>query len=280
MATSSPAGLAAPSGERHHAHAPEDLRKEPLYPVWQRVRAGDRASRDQVVQQYAPLVKYVVGRMAIALPASMDRDDILSAGTVGLLQAVDRFDPDQGVRFQTYALRRIRGAITDAIRTLSPLSRTTIRRAREVEAVFARLSQVLGRFPSTQEVSAELGLPPVDVEVAIQEASYVVHSLNGWRVAQDEDSLSYGDIVPDEQQLDAAEAAEEQELLSSLTDAVKTLPIRDQLVLNLYYRDGLTLREISQVLEVSESRVSQIHTAAVIKLRTALRRVRAAATSA
>ena len=95
---------------QQYPHTPEDLRKEPNYPIWVRLRAGDRGARDELVVKYAPLVKYVIGRMAISLPAAMDSDDVLSAGTVGLLHAIDRFDPDQGVRFETYALQRIRGS--------------------------------------------------------------------------------------------------------------------------------------------------------------------------
>src|ERR1051326_5622236 len=98
---------------QQYPHTPEDLRKEPNYPIWVRLRGGDRSARDELVVRYAPLVKYVIGRMAISLPAAMDSDDVLSAGTVGLLHAIDRFDPEQGVRFETYALQRIRGAIID-----------------------------------------------------------------------------------------------------------------------------------------------------------------------
>src|SRR5918911_1435618 len=122
---------------QQYPHTPEDLRKEASYPIWVRLRSGDRTARDELVVRYAPLVKYVIGRMAISLPAAMDSDDVLSAGTVGLLHAIDRFDPDQGVRFETYALQRIRGAIIDTIRSLSPntpcsvfAERSSIRSAR------------------------------------------------------------------------------------------------------------------------------------------------------
>ena len=115
-------GVRKAADPQQYPHTPEDLRKEPNYPIWVRLRAGDRSARDELVVRYAPLVKYVIGRMAISLPAAMDSDDVLSAGTVGLLHAIDRFDPDQGVRFETYALQRIRGAIIDTIRSLSPLS--------------------------------------------------------------------------------------------------------------------------------------------------------------
>src|SRR2546430_11833641 len=119
--------------------APGDLRKEPNYPIWVRLRTGDRSARDELVVRYAPLVKYVIGRMAISLPAAMDSDDVLSAGTVGLLHAIDRFDPEQGVRFETYALQRIRGAIIDTIRSLSPLSRGAARLARMLDEATAAL---------------------------------------------------------------------------------------------------------------------------------------------
>src|SRR6185437_9025823 len=103
------------SPTRHTPHSAQDLREEPSYPLWVRLRAGDLSARDELVVRYAPLVKFVIGRMAISLPAAMDSDDVLSAGTIGLLHAVDRFDPDQGVRFETYGLQRIRGAIIDTI---------------------------------------------------------------------------------------------------------------------------------------------------------------------
>src|SRR3712207_1830465 len=143
---------------QHYPHTPEDLRKEANYPIWVRLRSGDRAARDELVVRYAPLVKYVIGRMAISLPSAMDSDDVLSAGTVGLLHAIDRFDPDQGVRFETYALQRIRGAIIDTIRSLSPLSRGAGRRARQLDETAANLAQQLGRAPTQEELASELGV--------------------------------------------------------------------------------------------------------------------------
>src|SRR6202035_1836282 len=137
---------------RQYPHTPEDLRKEPNYPTWVRLRTGDRGARDELVVRYAPLVKYVIGRMAISLPAAMDSDDVLSSGTVGLLHAIDRFDPDQGVRFETYALQRIRGAIIDTIRSLSPLSRGAGRRARVLDETTDALAQRLGRVPTQEEL--------------------------------------------------------------------------------------------------------------------------------
>jgi len=113
----------------------------------------DRELRDQLIMQYAPLVKYVAGRMVVSLPGLINNEDILSYGTIGLIQAVDRFDPSQGVKFETYAIRRIRGSIIDAIRSLHPLSRDTNRRGREIEQAYDELIQGLGRMPEDIEVA-------------------------------------------------------------------------------------------------------------------------------
>src|SRR5919205_563882 len=119
-------------------------------------RTRDPRLREELILQYAPLVKYVLGRTAVSLPGTLTSDDILSYGTIGLIQAVDRFDPTQGVKFETYAIRRIRGAILDAIRSLHPISRDANRRAREVEHAYDSLTQRLGRLPTEEEVSENL----------------------------------------------------------------------------------------------------------------------------
>src|SRR5438045_7211132 len=158
---------------------PEALRKEPNYPIWVRLRTGDRSARDELVVKYAPLVKYVIGRSAISLPAAMESADVLSAGTVGLLHAIDRFDPDQGVRFETYALQRIRGAIIDTIRSLSPLSRGAGRRARLLDETTAVLAQRLGRAPTQEEVARELGIDMSELGRMLLESAHVIVSLDG-----------------------------------------------------------------------------------------------------
>src|SRR6266516_7951175 len=171
------AGMKAASAQQY-PHTPEDLRKEPNYPIWVRLRAGDRSARDELVVRYAPLVKYVIGRMAISLPAAMDSDDVLSAGTVGLLHAIDRFDPEQGVRFETYALQRIRGSIIDTIRSLSPLSRGAGRRARMLDETAAALAQRLGRAPTQEELARELGVNQAELGRMLLESAHVIISLD------------------------------------------------------------------------------------------------------
>jgi RNA polymerase sigma factor for flagellar operon FliA len=258
---------------QQYPHTPEDLRKEPNYPIWVRLRAGDRGARDELVVKYAPLVKYVIGRMAISLPAAMDSDDVLSAGTVGLLHAIDRFDPDQGVRFETYALQRIRGAIIDTIRSLSPLSRGAGRRARLLDETTAALAQTLGRAPTQEELARELGVDMQELGRMLLESAHVIVSLDGASSGGDDDGevQSLRDLLHDPDEAGTDEVVEENELVDRLSSAIDSLPPRDRLVLNLYYHEELTLKEISRVIEVSESRVSQIHTAAVMKLRALLR---------
>jgi RNA polymerase sigma factor for flagellar operon FliA len=255
-------GLLATTTRDHDLDArhTEDLPDEPSTQTWLRLRGGDRSARDELVAGFAPLVKYVIRRMALSLPPAMDVDDVLSAGTLGLLHAVDRFDPDQGVRFETYALPRIRGAIIDALRALSHLSRGAGQRARRLDETTAALSQRLGRVPTQDELARELGCDQVELGRMRLEAAHAIVSLDA-------------EAQPLREQLrdpDAAASGAGDGLADQLSSALETLPARDRLVLELYYQQELMLKDISRVVEVSVSRVSQIHTAAVTKLRARL----------
>src|SRR5438445_3809980 len=265
-------GVRKAADPQQYPHTPEDLGKEPTYPIWVRLRVGDRSARDELVVRYAPLVKYVIGRMAISLPAAMGSDDVRSAGTIGLLHAIDRFDPDQGVRFETYALQRIRGSIIDTIRSLSPLSRGAGRRARLLDETTAILAQRLGRAPTQDELARELGVDQAELGRMLLESAHVIVSLDGASSGDDDGEMqSLRDLLHDPDEAGTDEVVEENELVERLSTAIDSLPPRDRLGLNLYYHEELTLKEISRVIEVSESRVSQIHTAAVMKLRGLLR---------
>jgi RNA polymerase sigma factor for flagellar operon FliA len=226
--------------------------------LWQRLRAGDRGARDELVARFAPLVKYVIRRTALSLPPAMDADDVLSAGTLGLLHAIDRFDPDQGVRFETYALPRIRGAIIDALRSLSPLSRSAGRRARQLDETSALLAQRLGRAPTQDELARELGCDLAELSRIQLEAAHAIVSLDEAAQLRDPDATS------------ADALSQEDALVERLSSALETLSARDRLVLKLYYQQELMLKDISRVVDVSVSRVSQIHTAAVTRLRAQL----------
>ncbi|MBX5492594.1 MAG: FliA/WhiG family RNA polymerase sigma factor [Chloroflexi bacterium] len=236
----------------------------------QYVRHHDPAVRDQLILQYAPLVKYVVGRMVVSLPGLLNNEDILSYGTIGLIQAVDRFDPRQGVKFETYAIRRIRGAILDAIRSLHPVSRDANRRAREIEHAYDDLVQRLGRLPSDEEVSEHLGLTVEELQQRVADATATILSLDS-PLGEEDEHLTLLDQLADDSLPGVAEQVERDDLYRHLVAAIRALSERDRLVITLYYYEELTLKEISEVLGVSTSRVSQLHAAAVMKLRAALR---------
>jgi RNA polymerase sigma factor for flagellar operon FliA len=230
----------------------------------------DPALRERLIMQYAPLVKYVVGRMAVSLPGLLNHEDLLSYGTIGLIQAVDRFDPAHGVKFETYAIQRIRGAIIDAVRGLQPRSRDTYRRARELEDTYDALTQRLGRTPDDEEVTAHMGITVAEFRNRLAEASTTIVSIDS-AIGDEGEHLTLADQIADEVQLDVGAQAERQELYQNLVAAIEELSERDRLVITLYYYEELTLKEISEVMGVSTSRVSQLHAAAVLKLRSALR---------
>jgi RNA polymerase sigma factor for flagellar operon FliA len=236
-----------------------------------RLRDGDLSARGELVARYTPLVKYVIGRMALSPNGAMDIDDVLAAGTIGLLHAVDRFNPDQGVRFETYALQRIRGAIIDAIRSLSPMSRTAVRRMRLLEDTTAALAQDLGRAPTQQELAGELGVTLAELGRILVESTHFVVSLDSGG-EDDGDTPSILGLLhdPEAPGIDD-ELFEPDEIVVRLDSAIESLSQRDQLVLNHYYKKEWTLKEISREIAVSESRVSQIRSAAVEKLSVLLR---------
>ncbi len=210
--------------------------------------------------------------MAVSMPGLLAAEDILSYGTVGLIQAVDRFDPYQGVKFETYAIRRIRGSIVDAVRSLQQLSRDANRRVRDVEQAYDGLVQELGRAPENEEVAERLGLSMDELHSTLVEASTAVVSLDSpLGDVGDGECPSLIDQITDDNEPDVSAQVEREQLVQALMRAIEQLPERDRLVINLYYYEELTLKEISAVLGVSTSRVSQLHAAAVFKLRAALR---------
>ena len=227
--------------------------------------------REQLILQYAPLVKYVVGRLAIGLPNTMDFEDAVSYGTLGLIEALERYDPTRGVKFETYAIARIRGAIMDALRTLDRLPRSVRQKERQIEKVTAELEAALGRPPAEEEVAQRM-------EVSLDRYRGMLVDI-GWSTVSLEGLLhkhDYGESVPPVQLADAAAheevigGIERKELTTALAEAVGKLPERERLIIALYYQDEMKMKEISRILEVSESRVCQLHGKAVNWLRMAL----------
>ncbi len=231
--------------------------------------------RDAAIQQYAPLVKYVVGRLAIGLPAILDYEDILSYGTIGLIEALDRFDNTKGVKFETYAISRIRGAIIDALRALDRLPRSVRQKAKRLELISQELTVSLGREPTEQELAAGMGLTREQYHGVLVDSSWVTVSLDGLLDRDDNNEGSSGTEMPaDPNEEDFTGRLEKRQMLDALAGAVKGLPERELLIVSLYYKDEMTMKEIAQILEISESRVCQLHGRALGRLRTRLARER------
>ena len=224
--------------------------------------------RERLIIRYTPLVKYVIGRLAISLPTVIDSDDVVSYGLIGLMDAIDRFDHSRGIKFESYAIPRVRGSILDALRSVDPVSRTTRSRARDIERVMRALEDQLGRAPTDVEVATNLGMTLDAYHQHILTSSVTVLSLDSM-LETDEDSqpTSRGDLLEDRDAPAPLDMAERREMLEYLIVAIQRLPERERLVLALHYKDELTMKEISRVLEISESRVCQLHSQAVLRLR-------------
>jgi len=249
-----------------------EVSKKATERLWQEYAATrDLKLRERLILQYAPLVKYVVGRLAINLPTILESEDILSAGTIGLISAVERFDPHRGVKFETYAIARIRGAIIDELRSLDWIPRSARQRAREIEQAVSTLEAQLGRMPTDEEVAAHLNMDVETYFQALLDASVFTLSLDSPLAVDDEGDLTtLIDVQEDPDSPDPVAELESAELVELLKESIKSLPERDQLILSLYYIEELTMKEISQVLHISESRVCQVHSRAIIQLRAAL----------
>ena len=237
--------------------------------LWtQYVGQRDPALRERMILQYAPLVKYVVGRLAMSLPSVLDSEDVVSFGIMGLIDAVERYDPTRGTKFETYAIPRIRGSIIDNLRSLDQIPRSTKQKAREIERAFAFLESNLGRPPSDEEVAQYMGVSLERFQQMCLQSSVVTLSLDSI-LDSDEDggTISRLSTLADRNSPDPQSLAERREVLNALMEAVQRLPERERQVLALYYVEELTLKEIAKVIGVSESRVCQLHSQAVLRLR-------------
>ena len=220
-------------------------------------------AREWLVVHYASLVKFVAGRLAAGLPKTVDTGDLVSAGVFGLMNAIDKFDPSQGFKFETYAVPRIRGAILDGLRALDWVPRSVRSRSRSVQDAIAQLEHELGRTPTDEEIASELQISVEELEKWLADiAAGAVGPLD--HVAMD-NAPAEADA-----HLQPGRAMEEGELRDAMRTEISRLPEREQAILILYYEDGLTLAEIGDALGVTESRVSQIHTKAVLQLRSRL----------
>ncbi len=223
--------------------------------------------RERMILKFAPLVRYVVGRLALVVPRVFDSDDLISYGTIGLIEAVDRFDPARGVSLESFAVDRIRGSVIDALRAADWVPRTSRKRVKDIQRAFVALEEQLGRAPTDEEVCAELELTPAQMRRAKTDAVCTVVSLQrAVRTGDDEGTTTLMDCVSDDAPA-PSHAMEQGELRQSMVTALRRLDERERHVLSLYYERALTLREIAEVLDISESRVWQLHARAIMRLR-------------
>jgi RNA polymerase sigma factor FliA len=250
------------------------MRQTDMRDVWSRYKkTGDEKAREQLVLAYSPLVKFVAGRMSSGLPAHIEESDLISYGLLGLIGAIERFDPAREIKFETFAVSRIKGSIIDELRSLDWVPRSVRAKAREIEATQTKLEHEFGRVPTDQEVADALDMALDDFQDSLLQISNstVVALDELWTVSDSSgDQVSLLDTMKDPNAVDPARELGVSELKDRLANAISRLPEREKLVIALYYYENLTLREIGEVLGVTESRVSQLHTKAVLRLKSRL----------
>jgi RNA polymerase sigma factor for flagellar operon FliA len=238
-----------------------------------RSEASEESERFAMIAKYAPLVKFLASRMAIRLPPSVSTDDLISAGIIGLLDAIEKFDPGKGVQFKTYAEFRIKGSILDELRSMDWIPRSVRKKIREMEQVISAVEQKLNRPAEDSEIAEQMGVDLDTYYDMLDKARGIdLLSLDEYVSSYKHDAepkKSYDSIVRGD--YDTVDQVMTQELKEVIADGIKALPKREQVVVSLYYYNELTLKEIGEVMGLTESRISQIHTKAIIRLRTRLR---------
>jgi RNA polymerase sigma factor for flagellar operon FliA len=219
-------------------------------------------------------VKYVAGRMSNGLPSHIEESDLISYGLLGLIGALERFDPSREIKFETYAIARIKGSIIDELRSLDWVPRSVRSKAREIEKVIALLETRLHRAPSDDEIAQELGMQDDEFQATLSQISNtsIVALDELWAISgSDGDTAALIDTIEDPKARDPSRMLDVTEMKSRLASAIDALPKREKIVIALYYYENLTLREIGEVLGVTESRISQLHTKAILRLKGRLR---------
>ncbi len=252
----------------------EEKTEEELWELYRKTK--DPKIREMFVKQYAPLVKYVAGKVAVGMPHNVDFDDLVGFGVFGLIDAIEKFDPEKHVKFKTYAVTRIRGAIFDELRSIDWVPRSVRQKSREIEDTVQRLEANLGRAATDQEIADEMGMSEEEFQKTMMKVSGTsILSLNDvWYTGEDNDSVSIVDSIESPESMNPDAIVEKDEIKRVIVQAISELPEKEKKVLVLYYYEDLTLKEIGKVLEVTESRISQLHTKAIMRLRTKLTNIK------
>lgn len=229
---------------------------------------SNKKVRDSLIVQYIYLTRYVVGRVKVALPPTFSIEDISSYGVEGLIDAVEKYSPNKGARFETYALMRIRGNIIDKIRSQDFLPRSARKKIKDVKEAQEDLRQKLGRQPTSSEIGEVLGLEKEKIDQILAEDTTITSLYD--KKGSSEDSIEIIDTIQDTKSLNPQEEMEEKDVKKELEFALKRLPERERMIMVLYYHENMTLKEIGEAIEVSESRVCQLHAQAIMKLKNIL----------
>lgn len=228
------------------------------------------AIREELVLRHVSLIHYVLGRLGVSSDIGMDYEDLVHQGLLGLIDAVDRYNPEFGTQFSTYATVRIRGKVLDYLRSIDWLSRTARHRSKSIQKAIQAITSETNAPPNEQQISEYLGIDIDKVHQGLLDSNKIIVSLDALVNTDEENETSLYDTLADENQEDPAEIASENDLKARMVKSLKKLSERDQLVLSLYYFEELTLKEIGKVLEVSESRACQIHSQAILNLQAML----------
>ena len=246
------------------------LSEEELTSLWNQYLddKSNKPARDALIVQYIYLIRYVVGRVKVTLPATISIEDIAGYGVEGLINAIEKYSPHKNARFETYALIRIRGAILDRIRAQDFLPRSVRKKIKDVKHAQEYLKQELGRMPTTTEVARYMDMEPEKVSQILSEDSTITSLYD--KKGSTEDSVEIIDTIEDTNKLNPQEQAEEKNVKQELEKALMRLPERERIIMVLYYQENMTLKEIGQTINMSESRVCQLHAQAIMKLKNIL----------
>lgn len=246
------------------------LTEEELANLWQEYLSDktNKTARDTLIVQYIYLIRYVVGRVKVTLPSTISIEDIAGYGVEGLINAIERYSPQKNTRFETYALIRIRGSILDRIRAQDFLPRSVRKKIKDIKNAQEHLKQELGRMPTTNEVATFLDMNPEKVTQILSEDTTMTSLYD--KKGSTDDSVEIIDTIQDTNKLNPQEQAEEQNVKQELEKALRRLPERERIIMVLYYQENMTLKEIGQTINMSESRVCQLHAQAIMKLKNIL----------